>query len=365
MVNRTNYFILDTFDFPKIINSNDMASSIGVSPQMIYVLSGADNFKYYKNFKIPKRDGTSRNIHKPSYSMKVIQRWILQEILYKIPPTEYSYGFKKSKGSPLKKNAEVHSENLFIMKMDLKNFFPSVKRKKIYHLFSQIGYNEVVSNLLTNLTTINGMLPQGAVTSPYIASLVCRNLDKRISKYCNKRQIKYSRYADDLIFSSNDKNQVKSIYNMIKKIVEDEGFLLNVEKTKVMTPKIRKSITGVTVNNGIKAPKKMKKKIRAMIHQAIITGDYTKSNEIKGYIAYISSIEEDYIIKTKEYINGFASKKVCIFEDVVKNFNDNKFFSDLKDFRLKKPSDFVDYEDIDEFSDYQYRERQDFMNKNK
>ena len=361
MVNGTNYFILNTFDFPKILDVSELASNVGVSTQIVYVLSRKDNSKYYKKFIIPKRDGTDRVIHQPSYSMKIIQRWVLQEILYKIPHTEYSYGFKKGKGSPLKKNAEIHSENLFIMKMDLKDFFHSIKRKKIYHLFNQIGYNEVVSNLLTNLTTTNDKLPQGAVTSPYIANLVCRNLDKRISKYCNKRQIKYSRYADDLFFSSNDKIKLKAIYNMIRKIIEDEGFQLNTKKTKLMTPKGRKNVTGVTVNNGTKAPKEMKKRVRAMIHKAIVTGDYTNANQIKGYIAYISSIEEDYLDKIKKYINKFSEKEICIFEEVVEKFNDNKIFNELEDFNVKKPSFFVEEEEIGDFSDYQYREREKFL----
>lgn len=365
MVNGTNYFILNTFDFPKILDVNELASNVGVSTQIVYVLSRQDNSKYYKKFIIPKRDGADRIIHQPSYSMKIIQRWVLQEILYKIPHTEYSYGFKKGKGSPLKKNAEIHSENLFIMKMDLKDFFHSIKRKKIYRLFNQIGYNEVVSNLLTNLTTTNDKLPQGAVTSPYIANLVCRNLDKRISKYCNKRQIKYSRYADDLFFSSNDKIKLKAIYNMVRKIVQDEGFQLNTNKTKLMTPKGRKSITGVTINNGIKAPKKMKKRVRAMIHRAIVTGDFTNSNQIKGYIAYINSIEHDYLNKIKKYINSFSEKDICIFEEVVEKFNDNKFFNDLEDFEVKAPFYFVEEKELDDFCSYLYEERESFIRKHK
>ncbi len=91
--------------------------------------------------------------------------------------------------------------------------------------------------------------------------------------------------------------------NLIKKFIAKKRFVIdnpefNYDKTCLLTPKGKKSVTGVTINNGlIKAPKEMKRNVRAMIHKAIVTGDYKDSNQIKGYVAYISSIEEDYLYK--------------------------------------------------------------------
>lgn len=90
--------------------------------------------------------------------------------------------------------AEKHKNNLYVFKLDLKDFYPSIKREKVYYAFANIGYNADVSNLLTNICVVDDELPQGAVTSPYLANLICRKLDLRIAGYCNKRNIVYTRY---------------------------------------------------------------------------------------------------------------------------------------------------------------------------
>jgi retron-type reverse transcriptase len=364
MIKGTNKFTLETFKLPVVYDIYSFADYIGLSPSLIFVLSQDNNKIYYKEYKIPKRDGTKRTILEPCYSMKLIQRWILEEILYKISVSNYSFGFKKGMSNPLKSNAEMHKNSLFIFKMDLKNFFPSIQKNKIYFLYDQLGYNPTMSNMFTNICTINGGLPQGAVTSPYLSNLACARLDNRISKYCSKREIIYTRYADDFTFSSNDKTLLKSIYGMIKKIVEDEGFTVNLAKTHFLTPKGRKTVTGITLSNGeIKAPKEMKRKVRAMIHKAIITGDYESIEQIKGYIAYISSIESDYLKNVKQYINGFSEKSVCLFKESVDAYNTNKFLKDLEDFSLKAANDFVTPPEIEEYEEFQFNEREDYLEK--
>lgn len=103
--------------------------------------------------------------------------------------------------------------------MDLKDFFPSVKREQVFNQFLQLGYNTYASNLLTNICTLDGSLPQGAVTSPYLANLVCFKMDIRIAGYCNKRDITYTRYADDLVFSCDNRDMLRKIYGMIRGII--------------------------------------------------------------------------------------------------------------------------------------------------
>lgn len=329
MIKETSKFLLETLGLPKFTDIYEMADEIGLNPSLIYILSINTNC-YYTKFEIPKKDGRVRTIYKPSYSMKMVQRWILEKILYKFPLTDYSYAFRKNVSCPLKCNAQMHKENMFIFKMDLKDFFPSISRAKVYYLFIQIGYNSIIANILTNICTLRDHIPQGAVTSPYLSNLVCRTLDKRIAGYCSRREIVYTRYADDLTFSSNDKMLLKSIYNTIKKIIENEGYLLNTSKTRLQGPKNKKTITGVTVNNGfLKASKIMKKKVRAMIHRAILSGCYEDIDKIKGYIAYISSIEDDYLGKVKKYIYHFKESPHLTSENI-SAYNQHKLFSDIE-----------------------------------
>ena len=151
---------------------------------------------------------------------------------------------------------------------------------------------------------------------------------------------------------------------MVCIILKDEGFLLNKEKTKFMTPKNKKSITGVTISEEkLKAPYSMKKLVRSMIHRAIISGDYSEADRIRGYIAYISSIEDDYLIRIENYIKKFYKDPITLFTDAVKAFNANKLFSKLEDLYEQEAACFVDYDDIDYFESDAYETRQDYLEK--
>lgn len=147
---------------------------------------------------------------------------------------------------------------------------------------------------------------------------------------------------------------VRNLYSMIKKIVEDEGFIINQKKTQFLSPKVHKKIVGVTVNDGVlKASKLLKRNVRAMIHYQVITGDYSCNEQIRGYIAFINSIEENYRRKIKKYICKFLNDPITLFPDAVQKFNDNKLFNDLPDMAEHDILDFVDYID--------YKDRDDYM----
>jgi retron-type reverse transcriptase len=364
MKNYSNKIVIESLRLPMMTNFDDLVRELRLSGKLVYWLTKSDAKGKYKTFFIKKRDGTSREINSPCVSLKIVQRWVLENILYRIKASQYSYGFSKEnpKGSPLVYCAKKHKNNLYILKLDLKNFYPSIKREKVYYTFSNIGYNSIVSNLLTNICVFNGKLPQGAVTSPYLANLICRHLDLRIAGYCNKRDIVYTRYADDLAFSCDDRELLRKIYCMIKKIVEDEGFSLNEKKTIFMTPKNHKSVLGVTVNDELlKAPKQIKRQIRAMIHYQVVTGDYSMNDQIRGYIAYVDSIENNYKDKCISYLKKLSESNLCLFSDVVEAYNSNKIYKELPDMKNGIITDFVDFNDADDFSDMIYHEHEDYL----
>lgn len=362
MRKKANRTILEILDLPVFNDIYSFSETLGLSTTLIYLFSQKDQItKFYHCFTIPKRNGKARKICAPSYSLKMVQRWILENILYKIPLSGYSYGYIKGQKNPLRTNAERHKDNLYILKLDFKDFFPSIDHKKVFFLFYQLGYNCYIANVLANICTYEDKVPQGAVTSPYLANILCKQLDKRIYKYCCKRDIIYSRYADDLTFSSNNRDALKSIFGMINKIVTSEGFALNIDKIKFLSPKTKKTVTGVTVNDGlIKAPSEMKRKVRAMIHKAIVTGDYSQSVQIKGYIAYISSIEDDFKDRVVKYIESFRKKDYCLFQNSVNAFNDNKFFKSINDFQTLDENSFAG-EDFDEIASDAYNEREQYL----
>lgn len=355
--------VIESLGLPMFENIETLAEATRLTEKLIYFLTKENAEGRYITFTIPKKDKTKREINAPCMSLKILQRWVLQNILYKVRVSQYSIGFTKNgQGSPLVQCAERHKSNLYLLKMDLKDFFPSVKRHKVYNQFLQLGYNTYASNLLTNICTLNGKLPQGAVTSPYLANLVCHKMDIRIAGYCNKRDITYTRYADDLVFSCDNRDVLRNIFGMVKKIVEDEGFMINEKKTKFLTPKVHKEIIGVTVNDGVvKAPKEMKKMVRAMIHLEIVSGDYSSNDKIRGYIAYIDSIEKNYRTKIVKYIEKYYDDTITLFPDLVEKFNENKLFKEIPNMKQKHISDFVDLEDEVDYYDTIMIEREEFL----
>ena len=181
-------------------------------------------------------------------------------------------------------------------------------------------------------------------------------------EYCNKRNIVYTRYADDLTFSCDDRDLLKRVHRMVKVIVEDEGFVLNEKKTIFMTPKCQKRVLGITINdNLIKAPRETKRMIRAMLHYAVATGDYSMNDKIRGYIAYVDSIEKTYKKKCDNYLVKLSESDLSLFADVVKAFNSNKIFTELPDMVEKQPIDFVQYEDIADYENMVYCERESYL----
>jgi retron-type reverse transcriptase len=235
------------------------------------------------------------------------------------------------------------------MSIDLENFFSTIKANKVYTLFTKLGYNSLAATILTNLCTLNDELPQGGICSPSLSNLICITLDKRIIGLCNKRGIRYTRYADDMYFSCDDKDLLKQIYPIIRRIINDEGFIINNKKLHFHTPANRKQITGIVIYHpeeniySLKASRILKRNVRCKIYNSIMQGNYVEKDKIKGIISYISYIEDEsvfendqkYINKIKKYIQSCANK-VINSKELVNAYNNNKFYKNMPDIQYIK-----------------------------
>ncbi len=335
MFDMDNNTILNTLNVPVINNFEHFAEQLSLTKRLLYFLIFKSE-KCYKLKTIPKKNGKNRTLHIPQFALKVVQRWILKEILEKIRVSNQSMAFVPKKNGLLT-NAQSHKDNVFILEMDLHNFFESIDKKRVFNLFYAIGYNKKVSAMLTNLCTYNNVLPQGAVTSPYIANLIAFHLDKRLNGLCSRRDIVYTRYADDLSFSSNNRSNLNSIEKLVKKIISDEGFEINSQKTRYLSNDVKKTVTGITINNyAVHADKKLKKKIRAMIFYSITNQDYSMNENIKGSIAFVNSIEKVYKEKIIKYIINITKKdylKSNVY--IVNKYNENKLFENLPNMKYE------------------------------
>lgn len=363
--------LINSLNLPHFETMDELSELIRLSSRLLYCLSVKTN-NYYKTKLINKRNGQLREISIPSYTLRIVQRWILVEILNKILPSNRAMAFRKGKDFGHKKNAFYHADTLYGLAIDLKDFFPSIPASKVYTIFSNLGYNNFAATILTNLCTLEGKLPQGSACSPAISNIICITLDKRLIGLCEKRGIRYSRYADDMYFSCDDKALLLKNFPIITKIIEDEGFIINEKKTHFHTPSNKKQITGITVSSTdredyieLKAPKKLKQKIRAEIFTCIFSGEYGNKEHILGEIAYVNFIEKEngntYLERIKAYINKQISK-IQLFPELVEAYNNNKFFGDLRS--AKTTNIRVDTEDELEFFECLFKERKEFLKKN-
>lgn len=330
-LNIGNSVVLNTLGVPVINSFEHLCEQLSITEQLLYYLTYKKEYCYFQKV-IPKKDKTERILNVPNLSLKVVQKWILKEILEKIFVSEQAMAFVPNKNG-LRENAERHKKNIFLLEMDITNFFGTITEQQVYTLFCNIGYNSKVTGILANLCTYNNYLPQGAVTSPYIANLVCYHMDARINGYCSRKDIVYTRYADDLTFSSDNRMLLNKIEKFIKYIVTDEGFTINDKKTRYLSNDVKKTVTGITINDdSIHVDKKFKRDLRAQIYCSIKLKDYQNNSQILGKIAYVNSIEKGFRDKIIRYITNLITRTEFAGNiDVVNAFNDNKLFAELPD----------------------------------
>jgi len=227
--------------------------------------------RHYNEYKIRKKAGGDRPIEAPDYLLKDIQRWIYINILCKDTSiNDCVHGFipksmNKDKVRGVLTNAAPHARYDWLINIDLKNFFHTVILDKVKDYFSSLGYENEVVKTLTALCTYKSRLPQGAPTSPMLSNIIASTMDVMMLKYCNKRGIVYTRYADDLTFSANSDVEVPPIED-IYKIVYLNGFKVNRMKTKVRYKGCRQEVTGLTVTNGVHVSQRFKKEILRELH---------------------------------------------------------------------------------------------------
>lgn len=193
----------------------------------------------YKTFFIPKKKGYRKidGIESDS-KLYIIQKNILENFLSKIELPLCVKGFIK-KGSYIN-YLKKHTNKKYYLRMDIKHFFDSISREQILENLNEYIQNQWILNDVIEICTLHDKVPQGAITSPSISNIVFRRIDQRITKYCQKFNITYTRYADDLLFSSNefDFKKQKWFYKKIKYILNSEGFESNYSKKHIESDKI-------------------------------------------------------------------------------------------------------------------------------
>lgn len=242
--------------------------------------------RHYTEYAIRKKNGGNRLIEAPDHLLKEMQRWIYINILCKDKSiNDCVHGFipafmTKNKVRNILTNAAPHVGHYWLINIDLKNFFNTVKLNRVNDYFCSLGYEADVVKTLTALCTYKSRLPQGAPTSPMLSNIIASKMDEMMLEYCNKRGIIYTRYADDMTFSADYDVEIPPIDDLYK-IVYLNGFNVNRKKTKVRYKGRKQEVTGLTVTNGVHVSQKYKKEILRELHFCKKFGVYEHYQHLK------------------------------------------------------------------------------------
>lgn len=254
----------------------------------------SDTKKHYSKFFIWKDEEHTKKrwIEAPDGVLKGIQEHILHSVLYKMAPTKFAHGFIH--GRSIVSCAKEHTGKKFVLKLDLKNFFPSISRDMVYGaMFSELTPENVKIIIpAIELCLMDGRLPQGAPTSPAISNIVCKPLDMVLYGIAERFGLTYTRYADDLIFSSND-DTIYKVIPIIKSTIVKFGLVVNKKKVKVLKKHQRQTVTGLVVNADGKTSIRRKKRmnLRAFMHQILVGKkplDRVNINRLRGNVNLIN-----------------------------------------------------------------------------
>lgn len=279
-----------------------VAALLGYKPSSLaYLLYKFPNDKKYVTFQIPKKGGGAREINAPDPRLKTLQRR-LANVLYASTAEldainkrkSLAHGFKKSHS--IVTNAQAHKGRRYVLNLDIENFFPTINFGRVRGFFlknKDFELNEKVATIVAQIACHNNELPQGSPCSPIISNLVGHLLDVRLARLARTYKCTYSRYADDLTFSTNQKLFPKELAEQVDpescswKIgdaLESEitrcGFTINEAKTRMQYRMSRQVVTGLVVNQKVNIRSDYYRYARAMCHSLFSTGEYTLPNSI-------------------------------------------------------------------------------------
>ncbi len=296
----------------------------------IILASGYENF-WVEELVIPKKNRNlgNRIVYRIiNGTLCNLNKVISSHLNQVYSPLDSVNGFVRERYT--KRNAFPHLNKKVILNVDIKNFFESITIEMVLAAFSKLGCIEEMANSLAKLTTLNGRLPQGFFTSPILANMVSEEMDKQLMALASEKKCAYTRYADDICFSS---NSIPPAVEDIKSILGKFGFMLNDQKTRYMYKGQKQYVTGLTVSDSEypRIPRKTKKKIRLLLyyiekfgvisHLMHVRGLAPKDVDdrsmlslkaegedliryfIRGNIDYIKSIEPELAVRFHEKLN--------------------------------------------------------------
>ena len=265
-----------TFDEVKTFFEKNKHPFIKDKHQLAYYVGGV-SFKelfnalrntdqYYQEMRVKRKNGKKRTVYKVKWPLNQYQHFIKRYILNEYEISKYATAYFE--GASIKRDAEIHCGKKYILKMDLADFFGHITLDMIKtNVFNKNHFPPYICYALLKLCTYKGSIVQGAATSPAISNIVMKHFDDVMGSWCDENNISFSRYSDDIAFSSD--KPLYPAYCKAKSLLEKMGFEINEAKTKFVTNGNRQLINGVVVNEGPRVAREYRRKLRQEVYYAL------------------------------------------------------------------------------------------------
>ena len=287
-------YIKDKFDLSYYLGGASFKELFGV-------LRSKD--ECYRMIEVKKKNGKKRRVYDIKYPLKAYQYYINTNILKEYDISKYATAYYK--GASIKKNAEKHCGKRYLLKMDLADFFAHITEDMVRaNVFNKKHFSPFICYALTKLCTYEGHIVQGAITSPTISNIVMKHFDDVMGMWCKKNDISFSRYSDDITFSSN--KPLYPAYCKAKSLLTKMGFELNENKTKFITNANRQMVNGVVVNEVPRVTREYRRNLRQEVYYVLrynlYANDTKYTEQLMGKVSWILQINpEDKYFKDAKY----------------------------------------------------------------
>jgi RNA-directed DNA polymerase len=299
------------------------AKTFPITLEQLKYYGNVDNENRYHTFLIKKKTGGTREISAPAKGLQQIQLYLNEIFKAVYTPSPAANGFTDSRS--VITGAAVHVGHNYVLNLDLSNFFPSIEKSRVWKRLTLPPFNfssriaDVVAGLCcikVSEKTDNGdnvkyVLPQGAPTSPLLTNAICDTLDRRLTGLARRFGLHYTRYADDMTFSSmhNVYQKDGEFLSELKRIIADQHFVLNEKKTRLQKRSMRQEVTGITVNDKLNVTHEYIRDLRSLLYiwrkygyDVAFKNFYTYYKDKKGHIKKGEPIMENVVEGKLNYL---------------------------------------------------------------
>jgi RNA-directed DNA polymerase len=289
--------------------------------------------KMYNVFSIPKGNGKLRTIYAPDDRLKHLQSKLalLLNQLYRVRNPVHGFVEKKS----VKTNATAHLNRKYVLNIDLQDFFPSITEKRIVGVLKSVGINSRVSEIVARICCYEHYLPQGSPASPILSNMICFRLDKELLAFSKKSRCIYTRYADDITFSSYQPMSglfegsppaaghltLDILSAELQRIFQANGFTINPNKVHYADSHSRRMVTGLKINELINVDRRYVRNIRATLHSINRLGIDAAQSRFEKEYGGRSGIG-DYLLGKITWLRYIRGQSDPVFRALAVRYND-------------------------------------------